>query len=893
MDKAKYLTAQDVSDMWGITKRRVQNLCLNNRIPGAFRLGNMWVIPADASKPKDARVREQIKESVPLRGAIRRARHNLKLVVETSIKEFADIGISPVDAVQSLVVLFASKLLESLGMDGSCCLKLCEDFFGYSLSIPVMNKTTINVSNYISDNSDYLDDSLSWVYQFATKKCEEFKYNDTQFFTEKYMIRTLVDSIQIDKASKVMDPACGGGNFLIYSFESFVKQVPEMGVLERAEYALGNLYGYEIDPILAYVGAFNLKLKALMYVNGEREINIDDFNKLHPLVFYPKIESISGFLDIQWEKQYVINCDSREELQLIDAFDGANIVVTNPPFRTIKGMPLEQKKYLQEFYPMSKCDMCNAFIERIMKVLPVGGKVAMVTQNSWMYLDSFTPLREMLLKDCTIDCIWELGSNAFYDISGEKANVVLMTATKEIPMKSHKIELVFLRNLGIERIENALEEKNVQTLHIQQVDVLKNMASRFDMVSTDHLKSLQINCNQYRSFAVAMQGTSTGDAKKLIDYYWRHLGDPDWRLVSKGGGYSRFEGLNSYCVKWGKDGEFIKNTKGSAIRNANFFDETQLVFSDTGTAGLNVRVLLPGQIFIASGPGIRVTKGKELAHLAFLNSRFAAFFVRLLSPKLTIAAGYIGKIPVTEEILESEDLEKYARVCLESKRHRLAKRPNNFEFTYVRHSEGDTIYNTAKKWFIEDLKDEWIQLLNEQKIEEFISDKMGLTVDDNRAIDDYIGQRIIKASNDDRGIKLCETDVFGIMGSDCFPRRTKASKKSLGSDGLIEYVSQIKEIPCERVYGELEKRFDWFEDCYTNLYIHALLMSALRFKENRSENASVEDILSEMGISMKNDRSLVQLWIASKFETIHSDVFEGKPQYYYSAESGMIRKVED
>ena len=63
-------------------------------------------------------------------------------------------------------------------------------------------------------------------------------------------------------------------------------------------------------------------------------------------------------------------------------------IIVNPPFRTIKGMPLEQKDFLQQFYPMSKCDMCNAFIERVMEVLPEGGKAAMVTQNSWMYEDT-------------------------------------------------------------------------------------------------------------------------------------------------------------------------------------------------------------------------------------------------------------------------------------------------------------------------------------------------------------------------------------------------------------------------------------------------------------------------------------------------------------------------
>lgn len=99
-----------------------------------------------------------------------------------------------------------------------------------------------------------------------------------------------------------------------------------------------------------------------------------------------------------------------------------------------------------------------------------------------------------------------------------------------------------------------------------------------------------------------MQGTSTGNAKELVGYFWEHFGEKEWIPVSKGGGYCRWEGLNNSIVKWRENGEYIKKQKGSALRNIKYFDKTQLVFSDTGTAGLNVRLLLNNQIFIASGP---------------------------------------------------------------------------------------------------------------------------------------------------------------------------------------------------------------------------------------------------------------------------------------------------
>lgn len=149
MESAKYLSAQEVSEMWGITKRRVQNLCVGNRIPGAFRIGNMWAIPADASKPKDARVRERAEESIPAGVLIRKARRALKSIVNTSVKEFYSKGLSSVDALRTIVVLFASKLLEGLYGNAALCLNECESFFGYQISVAISDNSVKHIIKYI------------------------------------------------------------------------------------------------------------------------------------------------------------------------------------------------------------------------------------------------------------------------------------------------------------------------------------------------------------------------------------------------------------------------------------------------------------------------------------------------------------------------------------------------------------------------------------------------------------------------------------------------------------------------------------------------------------------------------------------------------------------------
>jgi len=52
---AEFMTAAEAAKKWNISQRRVQTLCANNRIKGVFKLGENWAIPANTSKPEDAR----------------------------------------------------------------------------------------------------------------------------------------------------------------------------------------------------------------------------------------------------------------------------------------------------------------------------------------------------------------------------------------------------------------------------------------------------------------------------------------------------------------------------------------------------------------------------------------------------------------------------------------------------------------------------------------------------------------------------------------------------------------------------------------------------------------------------------------------------------------------
>lgn len=49
------MTIKEAAAAWGITERRVNELCRSGRIPGAYKNGKRWFIPDDAGKPLDGR----------------------------------------------------------------------------------------------------------------------------------------------------------------------------------------------------------------------------------------------------------------------------------------------------------------------------------------------------------------------------------------------------------------------------------------------------------------------------------------------------------------------------------------------------------------------------------------------------------------------------------------------------------------------------------------------------------------------------------------------------------------------------------------------------------------------------------------------------------------------
>ena len=124
-------------------------------------------------------------------------------------------------------------------------------------------------------------------------------------------------------------------------------------------------------------------------------------------------------------------------------------------------MPL--KRYIEQYYKPGKRDIYAAFILRCLQLCRSNGRVAMITQQSWMFLRSFAELRALphdqlaeaqkkgqytgLLRESSIEALAHLGPNGFEEISGEVVQNAMFVLANRAPSAEHR--MIAFRLVGL------------------------------------------------------------------------------------------------------------------------------------------------------------------------------------------------------------------------------------------------------------------------------------------------------------------------------------------------------------------------------------------------------------------------------------------------------------
>lgn len=155
-----------------------------------------------------------------------------------------------------------------------------------------------------------------------------------------------------------------------------------------------------------------------------------------------------------------------------------DVVAANPLYMDSRNRGAVVKKHVERHFPAGKRDLYAAFILRCLELAATGGRVAMVTQQSWMILRSFSDLqaldREKIrkapraflgpLRETTIEMLAHFGPWAFAEIGGVVVNTAMFVVGRTEPPADHR--LTAFRLVGPKRPEEkeALLKKAVASV---------------------------------------------------------------------------------------------------------------------------------------------------------------------------------------------------------------------------------------------------------------------------------------------------------------------------------------------------------------------------------------------------------------------------------------------
>jgi hypothetical protein len=231
---------------------------------------------------------------------------------------------------------------------------------------------------------------------------------------------------------ELLEPCCGSGNFLCEAFDMFVamyqEQHPDWSAAAIAERVLErHLYGMDIDPLVVEEAQERLFNQAACFA-GTTALPAPNIVALPDMLGSLRRPTLFEPIHPCLERQYAV-------------------VVTNPPYMTSGKMPVLLKEYLERHYEFGKRDLCTAFIQRCLELCSQGGRVAMITQQSWMFLRSFTELRRDLLRTVTLETLGHLGDKAFAEIGGGVVATAMFVFGNSTPDPEHRMTAIRLVGL--------------------------------------------------------------------------------------------------------------------------------------------------------------------------------------------------------------------------------------------------------------------------------------------------------------------------------------------------------------------------------------------------------------------------------------------------------------
>ncbi len=286
---------------------------------------------------------------------------------------------------------------------------------------------------------------LGWIYQDLDEGVRErFALLQTPRFVEAFILdRTLEPALATFglNDTTLIDPTCGSGHFLLGAFERLftrhMAENPANGQREAARKALSAIHGADLNPYAVAIARFRLTLAFFDKAGFTRLIDapalplnvvVADSLLHNPFVQQGDLADFAPSAKTWRGQEY--NLEDETEARKI-LFRHYAAVVGNPPYITVKDAVLRDR--YRTLYPRSAAmnySVAAPFTERFFQLARVGGRIGMITANSFMKREFGKKLIEQYLPRVNLDLV--INTSGAY-IPGHGTPTVLLFGSHEDP----------------------------------------------------------------------------------------------------------------------------------------------------------------------------------------------------------------------------------------------------------------------------------------------------------------------------------------------------------------------------------------------------------------------------------------------------------------------------
>jgi len=485
----------------------------------------------------------------------------------------------------------------------------------------------------------------------ARRKEEGIYYTPT--YIVDYIVRNTLDELLKDKKvdvekTRVLDPACGSGSFLIKAFDVLnmhyskhdkdyaQTQLDTTGqgttFTKKVEILQKNIFGVDLDKQAVEIARLNLLLK--IAEKGQRlpllKQNIKNGNSL---IDDEKVAEDKAF---KWEKEFK---------QIIDE-GGFDVVIGNPPYVESRDIPDEEWNLFRENYTSAykRFDLSVLFIEKAIRLLKEEGLLGVIISNKFTASDYGFGLRKFILDNCSIKQILDVSHmDVFKDASTYPYIVILQKESNKSKRKNNIIIVKKVMDENKLREDDAVYQIKQSFFHetpnlVFSIDVTAETTSILEKISSSSVALKEI-CEM-------KDGIHTGNVrdKLILD---NKINKNCKKLITA-------ESINRYSLKWNNlwvnyDATVIDRKKGEygSLRDPRIFEAPQKLI--TALFGLRPEVAYDNERFYANNSIKIILPRNENINLkyimAILNSNLINFYYRTFFASTHVRGGYIQFYP--------------------------------------------------------------------------------------------------------------------------------------------------------------------------------------------------------------------------------------------------------